>query len=54
MRISIVGCGNMGTAYARSFRKYGLVKDFAQWGLADTLDSAITAASDRATVLSGS
>lgn len=26
MRISIVGCGNMGTAYARSFRKYGLVK----------------------------
>jgi len=26
MRIAIVGCGNMGTAYARSFRKYGLVK----------------------------
>lgn len=26
MRITIVGCGNMGTAYARSFRKYGLVK----------------------------
>lgn len=26
MKISIVGCGNMGTAYARSFRKYGLVK----------------------------
>ncbi len=25
MRISIIGCGNMGTAYARSFRKYGLV-----------------------------
>ncbi len=26
MRIAIVGCGNMGIAYARSFRKYGLVK----------------------------
>jgi pyrroline-5-carboxylate reductase len=26
MKISIVGCGNMGQAYARSFRKYGLVK----------------------------
>jgi pyrroline-5-carboxylate reductase len=26
MKISIVGCGNMGEAYARSFRKYGLVK----------------------------
>jgi len=26
MRIAIIGCGNMGTAYARSFRKYGLVK----------------------------
>lgn len=26
MRITIAGCGNMGTAYARSFRKYGLVK----------------------------
>ncbi len=26
MKISIVGCGNMGTAYARGFRKYGLVK----------------------------
>lgn len=26
MRITIVGCGNMGSAYARSFRKYGLVK----------------------------
>lgn len=25
MKISIVGCGNMGQAYARSFRKYGLV-----------------------------
>jgi len=25
MRISIIGCGNMGTAYARSLRKYGLV-----------------------------
>ena len=25
MRLSIIGCGNMGTAYARSFRKYGLV-----------------------------
>lgn len=24
MRISIIGCGNMGTAYARSLRKYGL------------------------------
>lgn len=27
MRISIIGCGNMGTAYARSFRKYGLVSE---------------------------
>lgn len=26
MKISIIGCGNMGQAYARSFRKYGLVK----------------------------
>ncbi len=26
MKITILGCGNMGTAYARSFRKYGLVK----------------------------
>lgn len=26
MKITIAGCGNMGTAYARSFRKYGLVK----------------------------
>ncbi|MBL7950972.1 MAG: NAD(P)-binding domain-containing protein [Flavobacteriales bacterium] len=26
MKISIVGCGNMGQAYARSFRKYSLVK----------------------------
>lgn len=26
MKISIVGCGNMGQAYARSFRKYGLVR----------------------------
>lgn len=26
MRISIIGCGNMGTAFARSFVKYGLVK----------------------------
>ncbi len=26
MKIAILGCGNMGTAYARSFRKYGLVK----------------------------
>ncbi|MBX2979258.1 MAG: pyrroline-5-carboxylate reductase [Flavobacteriales bacterium] len=26
MKISIIGCGNMGTAYARSFRKYGLVQ----------------------------
>lgn len=26
MKISIIGCGNMGYAYARSFRKYGLVK----------------------------
>jgi len=26
MKISIVGCGNMGQAYARSFRKYGLVQ----------------------------
>lgn len=26
MKLSIVGCGNMGQAYARSFRKYGLVK----------------------------
>lgn len=26
MKISIVGCGNMGQAYARSFRKYGLVE----------------------------
>ena len=25
MKIAIVGCGNMGQAYARSFRKYGLV-----------------------------
>jgi pyrroline-5-carboxylate reductase len=25
MKITIVGCGNMGLAYARSFRKYGLV-----------------------------
>ena len=25
MKITILGCGNMGTAYARSFRKYGLV-----------------------------
>lgn len=25
MKIAIIGCGNMGTAYARSFRKYGLV-----------------------------
>lgn len=25
MKITIVGCGNMGQAYARSFRKYGLV-----------------------------
>lgn len=24
MKIAIIGCGNMGTAYARSFRKYGL------------------------------
>ena len=26
MKIAILGCGNMGTAYARSLRKYGLVK----------------------------
>lgn len=26
MKISIIGCGNMGQAYARSFRKYGLVR----------------------------
>ncbi|MEO8591434.1 MAG: pyrroline-5-carboxylate reductase [Flavobacteriales bacterium] len=26
MKITILGCGNMGTAYARSFRKYGLVR----------------------------
>lgn len=26
MKITILGCGNMGSAYARSFRKYGLVK----------------------------
>ena len=26
MQIAIIGCGNMGSAYARSFRKYGLVK----------------------------
>lgn len=26
MKISILGCGNMGQAYARSFRKYGLVR----------------------------
>ncbi|MEZ4273633.1 MAG: NAD(P)-binding domain-containing protein, partial [Myxococcota bacterium] len=26
MKIAIVGCGNMGPAYARSFRRYGLVK----------------------------
>ncbi|HNR56363.1 MAG TPA: pyrroline-5-carboxylate reductase [Flavobacteriales bacterium] len=26
MKIAIVGCGNMGQAYARSFRRYGLVK----------------------------
>lgn len=26
MKITILGCGNMGTAYAHSFRKYGLVK----------------------------
>lgn len=26
MHIAIIGCGNMGSAYARSFRKYGLVK----------------------------
>jgi len=26
MKISIIGCGNMGQAYARSFRKYGLVQ----------------------------
>ncbi|MEZ4807852.1 MAG: pyrroline-5-carboxylate reductase [Flavobacteriales bacterium] len=25
MKIGIIGCGNMGTAFARSFRKYGLV-----------------------------
>ncbi|HQY00916.1 MAG TPA: NAD(P)-binding domain-containing protein, partial [Flavobacteriales bacterium] len=25
MKIAIVGCGNMGHAYARSFRKYGLL-----------------------------
>ncbi len=26
MKIAIIGCGNMGTAYARSFRKYGLAR----------------------------
>ena len=31
MRIAIIGCGNMGTAYARSFRKYGLVAPGDLW-----------------------